>query len=75
VTDEHRDSDTGRYTPRFTDEEILEFVRQNEPVGTGTVANEFDCSQPSAYTRLSQLEDAGELTSKLIGGNRVWLAP
>lgn len=73
MDDEDRDPDTGRYTTRFTDEELLETVSEQEPVGTTFIADEFDCSQPAAYKRLKALEDADDLQSKMIGGNRVWM--
>jgi hypothetical protein len=71
--DEHRDPDTGQYTPRFTDERLVQFVEANEPIGTGAVADEFRCSQPAAYKRLSKLTETGEITTDLIGGNRIWM--
>jgi hypothetical protein len=73
VADEHRDPDTGQYTPRFTDEQLVQFVEANEPIGTSAVADEFECSQPAAYKRLSKLEETGEIKTDLIGGNRIWM--
>ena len=72
--DDRRDSETGQYTPKFTDEQLLHFIEDQEPVGTTVVADEFDCSQPAAYKRLKQLEEADRVTSKMIGGNRVWMS-
>ena len=44
-----------------------------EPVGTSKIADYFDCSQQAAYQRLSNLEEEGNITSKLVGGARVWM--
>lgn len=70
---ENRDPDTGQYTARFADEELLEAIAEHEPVGTTAIADKFGCSQPGAYKRLKSLEDAGSVQSKIIGGNRVWM--
>lgn len=75
VADENRDPETGRYTARFSDEELLAFVASQEPIGTGDIADEFDCSQPAAYKRLQTLEESGDVASRMIGGNRVWMLP
>jgi len=72
VEDDQRDPDTGQYTPQFTDEQLLEFLDENEPVGTRAVAKEFECSQPAAYKRLAQLEKKDAIESQLIGGSRIW---
>jgi len=73
VVDEDRDPETGRYTLQFTDEELLTAVSVLEPAGTTEIAERFECSQPAAFKRLQQLEDAGEIRSKMVGGNRVWM--
>ena len=72
MEDDQRDPDTGQYTPRFTDEQLVQFIQTNEPVGTGVVADNFECSQPAAYKRLTELEETGEIKSDLIGGSRFW---
>lgn len=72
MEDDQRDPDTGQYTPRFTDEQLLRFIEDNEPVGTGSVADEFECSQPAAYKRLTQVEEKGDVKSQMIGGSRIW---
>lgn len=73
MPDEPRDEDTGRYTEQFSDADILDLVSQQEPIGTGDVAEAFDCSIQAAYKRLRALEMSDELTSQMIGGNRVWM--
>lgn len=75
MDEEQRDPETGQYTPRFSDDDILKLISELEPVGTAPIADEFDCSQPAAYKRLRTLEEAGDVTSEMIGGNRVWMLP
>ncbi|WP_141211939.1 transcriptional regulator [Halorubrum sp. Eb13] len=73
MTDDHRDPDTGKFSSRFTDEELVAAIDDLEPVGTSKIADYFDCSQQAAYQRLSNLEEEGNITSKLVGGARVWM--
>ena len=73
MTDDRRDPDTGKFAPKFTDEELLAAIDDLEPVGTSEVADHFDCSQQAAYQRLSDLHEEGTITSKLVGGARIWM--
>jgi DNA-binding MarR family transcriptional regulator len=67
-----RDEDTGQYTETATDDEILEFLAENDGAGTGDVADRFDYEQPSAYRRLKRLEEEGRVRSRRIGGSLLW---
>lgn len=67
-----RDADSGKYTETHTDDEILEFLREQGPTGTADVAEEFDYEQPSAYRRLRRLEDDGTVESQKVGNARLW---
>lgn len=67
-----RDTESGRYTPSVTDDEIIEFVEELDGAGTGEVAEEFDYRQPSAYRRLKALEEDGRIRSRRIGGSMFW---
>lgn len=77
MTNDRRDPDTGKFSPKFTDEELLaaidDMIDDMEPVGTSEVADHFDCSQQAAYQRLSDLHEEGNITTKLVGGTRVWM--
>jgi len=73
VDEDRRDPETGRYTPAFTDDELLQALEEHEPAGTAELADIFDCSQPGAYQRLTQLEQKGLVASKLVGGTKVWM--
>ncbi|MFC6954100.1 FaeA/PapI family transcriptional regulator [Halorubellus litoreus] len=68
------DSKPGR-KPRVTDEEILAvFEETDDPVlSTAEVADALPLQRRSVYNRLVQLEEAGQLTRKQIGGrNTIW---
>jgi predicted ArsR family transcriptional regulator len=73
VDEDRRDPETGQYTPDFTDDELLQALEEREPAGTVELADVFNCSQPGAYQRLTQLEEKGLIESKLVGGTKVWM--
>lgn len=73
MTDDRRDPETGRFSESFSDAKLVEAVEDLEPVGTSEIAEAFDCTQQAAHYRLSLLEEDGRITSKLVGGSRVWM--
>lgn len=47
-----------------------------EPLTATEVADRLDCSRRTALDRLNELEDAGTVASKKVGGRaRVWWVP
>lgn len=67
-----RDETTGRFTETVTDEEILDYLTEQNGAGTGNIADHFDHKQPTAYRRLKALEGEGRVTSRRIGGSLLW---
>lgn len=63
----------GKYTEQITLESVLEVFELAElPVVTATeVAEELDCSRPTAYNKLEELVEAGELHKKTVGARAV----
>lgn len=48
----------------------------HEPLTATEVAERLDCSRRTALDRLNDLGDAGDVTSKKVGGRaRVWWVP
>ncbi|WP_435130263.1 response regulator of citrate/malate metabolism [Halobaculum sp. D14] len=69
-----RDRDEGgRYTEQVTLDSILDvFENADVPVLTPTeVAEILDCSRPSAYLKLDELAEKGELVKKKVGARAV----
>lgn len=62
----------GRFTPQYSDEELVAAVKMHTPAGTSEVADELGVTRPSADYRLRRLEDQNRITSKKIGPARVW---
>lgn len=56
----------------FSDEEFVQAVIDNGPVGTIGVAEIVGCVYETARGRLEQLEENGEIEQTTIGGSSVW---
>lgn len=69
-----RDSESGKLTEQYTDEDFLEAVEQHEPASTREVADEVGCSRRNADVRLRKLEEAGEVGKKKVGNSLTWLS-
>lgn len=63
----------GRYKEQVTNEDVLAVFKVAElPILTATeVAEELDCSRPTAYNKLENLVDADELRKKKVGARAV----
>ncbi|EMA30332.1 helix-turn-helix domain-containing protein [Haloarcula japonica] len=66
---ERERDDSGQYTEQVTLDSVTSvFENADLPVLTATeVAEELDCSRPSAYNKLENLVDRGELHKKKVG--------
>lgn len=65
-------NDEGKYSDTYADADFVEAVHSIEGGGTTDVAEEVGCDRRTAYLRLQELEDKGELTSKKIGNALYW---
>lgn len=70
---ERERDESGQYTEQVTlDSVISVFKNADLPVLTASeVADELDCSRPSAYNKLEELADSGELYKKKVGARAV----
>jgi predicted transcriptional regulator len=70
---ERERDDSGQYTEQvMLDSVMAVFENADLPVLTATeVAEELDCSRPSAYNKLEELVDRGELHKKKVGARAV----
>lgn len=70
--DSDRD-DAGRYTERITLASVRDvFDRADVPVLTANeVADDLDCSRASAYNKLEELVEQGDLQKKKVGARAV----
>jgi response regulator of citrate/malate metabolism len=65
--------DDGTYVEQVTLDQVLSVFAEVEiPVLTASeVAEELDCSRPSAYNKLETLTENGELHKKKVGARAV----
>lgn len=66
------DESGGPFEEQVSDEEILEYIEQEEVVTTKEVADHFDYHLQTARRRLKELEQEGELKVKDVGERFVW---
>jgi predicted transcriptional regulator len=66
---ERERDESGKYTEQVTLENVLAVFEEAElPVLTSKeVAEELDCSRPSAYNKLEELVEQGEIHKKKVG--------
>lgn len=69
-----RNSESGKLTEQYTDEEFLEAVEEHEPAGTSEVADTVGCSRRNADVRLRKLEEEGEIRKKKVGNSLTWFS-
>jgi response regulator of citrate/malate metabolism len=70
---ERERDDSGQYTEQVTLDSVMSvFENADLPVLTATeVAEKLDCSRPSAYNKLEELVDRGDLQKKKVGARAV----
>lgn len=73
MVNQERDPDSGKLTKQYSDKDFLGAVDTHEPASTSEVAEEVGCSRRNADTRLRQLQEDGQVTSKMVGNSRIWL--
>jgi predicted transcriptional regulator len=67
-----RDPDSGKLTEQYSDEDFLEAVAEHEPASTKEVAEAVGCSRRNADVRLRRLEEAGQVSKKMVGNSLTW---
>ena len=63
----------GRFSAKYSAEEILAAVYDHAPASTTEVANAVGCARQNAGYRLRKLEDEGEVRSKKAGPSLAWI--
>jgi hypothetical protein len=71
--DRNRDSDSGRFVEEYPRPAFVDAIREaGGSAGTREVADDVGCSYETAYKKLRELEEEGELTHRKISGVRLW---
>lgn len=72
-TDGDRD-DAGQFTEKYPTSAFLDALRElGGGAGTADVAEEVGCPQRTAYHRLSNLRENGQIDSRQVGGAMLWV--
>jgi predicted ArsR family transcriptional regulator len=66
--------ESGKFTEVVPDDDLIAFLQETEGVSTVEVADHFGYERPTAYRRLRNLEDEGQVESREIGNSLLWLA-
>lgn len=72
MADEER---SGPFEKKYSDDDLLAFVEQEEVVTTKEVADHFDYHLQTARRRLKELAQDGQLNQKDVGKRFVWWIP
>jgi len=65
-----------RYTPKMVYDELVSKEDRAEPLSAPELANRLDCTRRTALNKLNELESAGKVESKKVGGRaKVWWVP
>lgn len=75
MAEDETEEDQDPFELQHTDEELLEYVRQEEVVTTKEVSEHFDYHLQTARRRLKELEQEGKLHKKDAGKRLVWWIP
>ena len=67
-----RDTETGKISEKYTDEQFISAVKTHSPASTSEVSDAVGCSSDNAYRRLKKLESMGEVGSKMAGNSLIW---
>lgn len=66
------DDRSGPFEKQVSDEELLDFIEEEEVVTTKEVADHFDYHLQTARRRLKQLHDENRVKQKDVGKRFVW---
>jgi len=68
-----RDEDSGRYTESYPTTAFTDAIDSiGGSAGTQEVADEVGCAYRTAHSKLVELEEFGEVTSRRVGNARLW---
>jgi len=75
-SDDHSDQrdDAGKFSQKYPTSAFLDALRELDgAAGTGDVADAVGCPQRTAYHRLSNLRNKGQIDSRQVGGSMLWV--
>jgi len=74
VMPRERDNDSGKYTDAYTNEDLLEAIREHGgAAATLEIAEMVGCHRDTARRRLNNLTEAGKVQRRDVGDAALWL--
>lgn len=70
--DRKRDEKSGQFTEEYPLEDFVTAVQVIGPAGTTDIAEEVGCDRRTAYLKLSELKEDGEIESQKVGNALLW---
>lgn len=67
-----QDSESGKFTQVYDDEDFLDALDELGQAGTAEVAETVGCGEKLAYRRLRALDGDGQVESRTIGNAKLW---
>lgn len=67
-----QDTETGRISKKYSDEQFVSAVQKHSPASTSEVSSAVGCSSDNAYRRLKRLESDKKVRSKMAGNSLIW---
>ena len=70
---DNRDCDTGKFSERYDSEEFVDSLHWLGGSGsTKEIADKVGCARRTAYYRLSDLEEEGQVDARKVGKSILW---
>lgn len=73
MAERDRNEDTGQFADEFEDLDFIEAIEeQGGSASTTEIAEIVGCDRRTAYLRLNELEEAGDVSSRKVGNALLW---
>ena len=72
MTERRRNPENKRFEAEYDYDDFLKAIASGDSVTTGDIADEIGCDRSTAYRRLGELEERGEVESSKVGNANVW---
>jgi predicted ArsR family transcriptional regulator len=72
MSDRNRDENSGKFSEEYPREDFLRALDELGAAGTTDIAEEVGCDRRTAYLKLQDLEDDGDIKSQKVGNALLW---
>lgn len=75
MADRQRSDYNGRYESEYPVEDVIDALSDLGRATSPEIAERIGSKRVTAYRKLQRMEERNEVTSRKIGGNRIWRLP